>query len=606
MDDQTAIRVKKIFTDIEKSYSALLVQNNNLLSEIFQSGKSEALRQPKKEDIEKQKTEVVSTSLVTNNKFLIQGIQKAKKNVLSEENAQDALRVAMKQIASMEAPVGKELVKKLSKGRQKTENPVPVKKEEYLGTGDMCPCCGTHFVTAGEVVETIKSEIRIREEQCRILEQHHELQICPKCGKAHVVMPAGCDHPILPNRTIGTHSVIEQAQWLSLGLPLQKSSARMNSFFQLGSDTLYYNLRDLNHVYLAPLVAAILSQAKKEEIIVADETSFPVLEAQGKGHRGNRPLVENPKNANYVFALGSAPDSVHPFNLYFQMGGRGAEDMKQFLTPEFKFQYLVTDGYNAYRTIMAEHPLAKHQCCLIHFRRELLKAIISGKTLEKFEKSSPAQQDQILDNLVKSDSKYLPCFMAVDAIRKIYALRNVAANQTGQDLLENQQKQRSLMDDIDTIMNQLAINRVTKKKTLWQIQDRSDPVAAACCYYLNRRDQLRLFLTNFTVPCDSNSIENAIRPIAVIRRNLQCMQSLDGAEALLNIVSVFKTLAANGIKDPITYLRDYCRALYQYMVDKEWTRQLADGKDPNKRITSYDFKELREDFDFNAWMPWNR
>ena len=42
------------------------------------------------------------------------------------------------------------------------------------------------------------------------------------------------------------------------------------------------------------------------------------------------------------------------------------------------------------------------------------------------------------------------------------------------------------------------------------------------------------------------------------------------------------------------------------MVSKEWTRQLADGKKPNKRITSYNFKELREGFDFDAWMPWNR
>lgn len=254
------------------------------------------------------------------------------------------------------------------------------------------------------------------------------------------------------------------------------------------------------------------------------------------------------------------------------MNGRGAEDIKQFLTTEFKFKYLVSDGYSAYRTIMEDHSQAKHQSCLIHFRRELLRAIISGKILQEYEKGSKAQQDQILQNLTRPDSKYLPCIMAVEAIRKIYALRSVAANQIGQDFLKNQQKQRSLMDDIDTIMNQLAQGRVTKKKTQWQSTDQTDPIAKVCIYYLNQRDRLRLFLTNFDVPCDSNSIECAIRPVAVIRRNLQCMQSLDGARSLFNIVSVFKTLEANGIKDPITYLRDYCRALYKYMVEKEWTR----------------------------------
>lgn len=291
-----------------------MCRKNSLLSKVFQSGKSEALPESTKEKIEQQKNEFISTSYVGNSKFLTEAIRSSKRNVLGLKNTVSTLEKSLVQIATLEVPADKEQVKTRSKGRQKKTNPVPVKGKEYRSSPkDQCSCCGSHMVTVGEMTEQIRSQVKAIEKQCTILEQHHDLQICPKCGKAHVVMPADCDHPILPNRTISTHSVIEYAHWLSLGLPLQKkSSAQMNNFFELGSDTLHYSLRDLNRIYLAPYVAAIQAQAQKEEIIVADETAFPVLEAQGKGHRGKKPVVENPKSTNYAFALGSAPGSATP------------------------------------------------------------------------------------------------------------------------------------------------------------------------------------------------------------------------------------------------------------------------------------------------------
>lgn len=225
VDDQTAKQIKKIFEDIDTSYSALIVQKNSLLSKVFQSGKSEALPESTKEKIEQQKNEFISTSYVGNSKFLTEAIRSSKRNVLGLKNTVSTLEKSLVQIATLEVPADKEQVKTRSKGRQKKTNPVPVKGKEYRSSPkDQCSCCGSHMVTVGEMTEQIRSQVKAIEKQCTILEQHHDLQICPKCGKAHVVMPADCDHPILPNRTISTHSVIEYAHWLSLGLPLQKKA----------------------------------------------------------------------------------------------------------------------------------------------------------------------------------------------------------------------------------------------------------------------------------------------------------------------------------------------------------------------------------------------
>lgn len=106
------------------------------------------------------------------------------------------------------------------------------------------------------------------------------------------------------------------------------------------------------------------------------------------------------------------------------------------------------------------------------------------------------------------------------------------------------------------------------------------------------------------MPCDSNLIENSIRPAAVIRKNLQCLQTIKSAKSLFVILLVYRTLQLNKVEDPQEFLRQYCRSLYLYMVENAGTEALMQGKDPAKKIKSYDFKELRKGFDFSSWLPW--
>ncbi|WP_346744605.1 transposase [uncultured Turicimonas sp.] len=142
------------------------------------------------------------------------------------------------------------------------------------------------------------------------------------------------------------------------------------------------------------------------------------------------------------------------------------------------------------------------------------------------------------------------------------------------------------------------------KRSIWSSIKQSDTTALSRCYYQNNKEELRTFLTDPAVPCDSNLIENSIWPAAVIRKSLQCFQIIKSADCVFDILSVYRTLQLNKVEESQELLRRDCRSLYLYMGENAWTAALKDGNDPAKKIKSYDFKELRKGFDFSSWLPW--
>ena len=96
-------------------------------------------------------------------------------------------------------------------------------------------------------------------------------------------------------------------------------------------------------------------------------------------------------------------------------------------------------------------------------------------------------------------------------------------------------------------MNQLKENRVEMKRSVWSSIKQSDRTASACRYYPNNKGELRTFMGDTAVPCDSNLIENSIRPAAVIRKNLQCIQTIKSAESVFDILPVYRTLQLNKV-----------------------------------------------------------
>ena len=52
---------------------------------------------------------------------------------------------------------------------------------------------------------------------------------------------------------------------------------------------------------------------------------------------------------------------------------------------------------------------------------------------------------------------------------------------------------------------------------------------------MNRRESLRQFLEDGRIPLETNTVERSIRPVAMLRKNQNFMQTLDGMNAVANM-----------------------------------------------------------------------
>ena len=58
----------------------------------------------------------------------------------------------------------------------------------------------------------------------------------------------------------------------------------------------------------------------------------------------------------------------------------------------------------------------------------------------------------------------------------------------------------------------------------------------------------------------------------------------------------------NGIDDVYGWLRTYCRDLYRYCLQKQWTSYIREGKSLTKKILIWDMVSLSEGFDFSKYQ----
>ena len=161
-----------------------------------------------------------------------------------------------------------------------------------------------------------------------------------------------------------------------------------------------------------------------------------------------------------------------------------------------------------------------------------------------------------------------------------------------------------LMRHIDTIMLSMVEEYTEQSKGRYSKKNGS-PYCKPVVYYMNLRDQLRYFLNDARVPCDTNLIERSIRPLTLIRKNNNFMQSIEGLKATCDTFTLFETARINGISNPVRWLLDYGQALHDYCFDRAWTEAYRGGKSGDKKIMRWDMKKLADGFNYDPWLPWN-
>lgn len=247
---------------------------------------------------------------------------------------------------------------------------------------------------------------------------------------------------------------------------------------------------------LAILYEHLLEDTKTQGYLQADETPIKVLESRNKGscHQGYYWVYHNPINGTVLF-------DYQPT--------RGAPGPKRILDG-FK-GYLQTDGYAVYKKIGARTGVT-HLACWAHARREFEKALDNDKGRAE---------------------------TALGWIQQLYGVERRAREQ---NLAPARRKQLRLEHSLP-IINQMGKWISGQAK---QVLPKSQ-IGKAMYYSISRWEELSGYLHDGILEIDNNLVENAIRPVALGRKNYLFAGSHKAAQRAAMIYSFFSICKSHQI-----------------------------------------------------------
>jgi transposase len=257
-------------------------------------------------------------------------------------------------------------------------------------------------------------------------------------------------------------------------------------------------------VRLAPLADALKDFVLGHDVTHADETPVKLL-APGKG-KTSKAYVWVYRTTNFV-----AQRAV----FYDFSTGRGGENARRVL--QGFAGTLVSDDFSGYHALQSQGVTAA--LCMAHARRRLFEA-------HQFNGSEIAGH-------------------AVALIARLYEIEREA---------------RELEPEARRLWRQQHAKPVAEALHTWLSEQRqklakADVTAKAIDYALSNWRGLTHYLEDGQVPIDNNAAENAVRPLAVGRKNWLFVGSQQAGERAAVVLSLIESAKLNG-HDPWAYLKD--------------------------------------------------
>lgn len=259
---------------------------------------------------------------------------------------------------------------------------------------------------------------------------------------------------------------------------------------------------------LLKLLKKLLQQA---DYIKADETPLRYVNDVGKG--------EASKGWLWVFL---APELKL---ILFEFHPTRAHEVPQEILKDFKGT-LQVDGLSSYTAAFKENEDVDLMGCLSHIRRGFKKA----------EKQNKALAGEALT--------YFNIIYRIEA----YAIKKEMTDE--QRLVLRQKYTAPFMGKLKDWL-----------QTQQQINPPDTPMAKAITYALNQWDRIQILLHNGKIEVDNNSVERAIRPVTLFRKNSLFAGNEHGGERAALFYSLLESCKLNGI-DPFEYLQDVYNRLH--------------------------------------------
>ena len=367
--------------------------------------------------------------------------------------------------------------------------------------------CATHGIALEKTGEKILNQVEWIPAKIEIKEHHLPRYSCSICDC--VVKETPPPPSPIPG-SMATPSLLAQIACSKYadGLPLYRQEGILRRHgLELTRTTMATWMVRLGEL-VTPLFNLFSDTLVLGSVMYMDETHLQVLSVPGKR--------ATTKSYLWVRVGGTDDQKV----VLFDFGpGRHAEVALRLVKG---FQgYIHTDGYDpAYDKVEAIPGIIRVQCWM-HVRRTFKTAL---KTLGKAGKGGI-------------------CAQAISRIKALYAIeRETAALSPEQRCLVRQEKAKPLLDSFKVWLDEHAHLIPPKSVT-----------GKAMAYALNRWPALLIYLDDGRLKMDNGPAENAIRPVAIGRKNWMFSDSVAGAHASAMIYSIIETAKANGL-DPHAYL----------------------------------------------------
>lgn len=409
--------------------------------------------------------------------------------------------------------------RKPAKGHGRKPIPDDLHREEIVIDAPeeekVCSCCGTEKKRIGE---DVCEELEFKPAVFYVNKFIRPKYACPKCPDNGVSSAA------MPPRSIdkgiagpGLLAYIIVSKYVD-HLPLYRLQQMFKRYQIL-----------INRSTMAGWIAqlcvhleAVYREMKKQLIeasflIQADETTLKV----------QNDTVPEKCDLGYMWPfVGDGKIAVFEFR-----DSRSREGPTDFLSG-FSGRYLMSDGYAGYNQVIERNQLT-HLMCWAHARRKFFEK----KDLE------PQFADQVLG-----------------LIKELYMVERDAVE------MNPDERKTIRLDRSAPVLAEIKSLLEERSKTLLP----KNPLCEAVNYTLNHWKQLSAYLANGRLPIDNNLVENAIRPVALGRKNWLFAGSPEGAKRMAIIYSLAATCKLNGV-NPYEYFVDILPKVASY-----GSRKIAD------------------------------
>ncbi len=267
---------------------------------------------------------------------------------------------------------------------------------------------------------------------------------------------------------------------------------------------------------LWPLYENLKHRVLSQGYIQADETPIPVLDKskKGKTHQGYHWVYYSPLEKTVFFDYNKGRSREGPAKLLKNFSG-----------------YLQTDGYKVYDSFGGRKSIT-HLNCMAHARRGFEKALDYDKAKAGY---------------------------AMGMFQKLYDIERKAKLEN----MDSEQRHALRLNEALPVLNELGKWIVETYKTALP----KSAMGKATAYCIPRWDKLMNYLNDGSLEIDNNFAENAIRPIALGRKNYLFAGSARGAERAAMFYSFFGTCKKNNV-NPFEWLKKVLEVIPGHKVNR--------------------------------------